>query len=131
MTRWSRSGWSLSVRSSSAFPVWSATCRYRLGKPVDLVIEGARTSADKTVVEALFEPLLHLVRNSLDHGVEPPEERRRHGKPERATVTLRAFHSNDRIVVEVADDGRRHRHRGGRAEGRARTACWTRNSLRR
>ena len=87
------------------FPRLVRDLSLRLGKPVDLAIEGARTSADKTVVEALFEPLLHLVRNSLGHGVEPPEERRRHGKPDRATVTLRAFHSNDRIVVEVADDG--------------------------
>jgi two-component system chemotaxis sensor kinase CheA len=87
------------------FPRLVRDLSLRLGKPVDLAIEGARTSADKTVVEALFEPLLHLVRNSLDHGVETPEERRRLGKPERATVTLRAFHSNDRIVVEVSDDG--------------------------
>ena len=112
------------------FPRLVRDLSLRLGKPVDLAIEGESASADKTVVEALFEPLLHLVRNSLDHGVEPPEERRRLGKPERATVTLRAFHSNDRIVVEVADDG------GGidlAAVGRkaVRQACWTRISLRR
>jgi two-component system chemotaxis sensor kinase CheA len=88
------------------FPRLVRDLSQRLGKPVDLAIEGASASADKTVVEALFEPLLHLVRNSLDHGVEPPEERRRLSKPERATITLRAFHSNDRIIVEVADDGR-------------------------
>ncbi|UEM06278.1 chemotaxis protein CheA [Skermanella rosea] len=88
------------------FPRFVRDQSLRLGKPVDLVIEGEETSADKTVVETLYEPLLHLVRNSLDHGIESPEERRRHSKPDRATLTLRAFHSNDRIVVEVGDDGR-------------------------
>jgi two-component system chemotaxis sensor kinase CheA len=87
------------------FPRLVRDLSLRLGKPVDLVIEGGRASADKTVVEALFEPLLHLVRNSLDHGIEPLEERRRLAKPEQAILTLRAFHSNDRIVVEVTDDG--------------------------
>ncbi|WP_246149206.1 chemotaxis protein CheA [Skermanella pratensis] len=88
------------------FPRFVRDLSLRLGKPVDLVIEGEGTSADKTVVEALYEPLLHLVRNSLDHGIESPEERRRHAKPDRATLTLRAFHANDRIVVEIGDDGR-------------------------
>ncbi|UEM23701.1 chemotaxis protein CheA [Skermanella mucosa] len=88
------------------FPRYVRDQSIRLGKPVDLVIEGEETSADKTVVDTLYEPLLHLVRNSLDHGIELPEERRRHSKPDRATLTLRAFHSNDRIVVEVGDDGR-------------------------
>lgn len=87
------------------FPRLVRDLSLRLGKPVDLLVEGEGTSADKTVVEALFEPLLHLVRNSLDHGIEPPEARRGAGKPERATVTLRAFHAGDRLVVEVADDG--------------------------
>ncbi len=87
------------------FPRLVRDLSLRLGKPVDLLVEGEGTSADKTVVEALFEPLLHLVRNSLDHGIEPPEVRRGAGKPERATVTLRAFHAGDRLVVEVSDDG--------------------------
>jgi two-component system chemotaxis sensor kinase CheA len=87
------------------FPRLVRDLSLRLGKPVDLLVEGEGTSADKTVVEALFEPLLHLVRNSLDHGIEPPEARRAAGKPERATVTLRAFHAGDRFVVEVSDDG--------------------------
>ncbi|EWY38676.1 hypothetical protein N825_12755, partial [Skermanella stibiiresistens SB22] len=78
----------------------------RLGKPVDLTIEGETTSADKTVVESLHEPLLHLVRNSLDHGIETPDERRLRGKRDVATVSLRARHANDRVVVEVQDDGR-------------------------
>jgi two-component system chemotaxis sensor kinase CheA len=87
------------------FPRLVRDLSLRLGKPVDLLVEGEGTNADKTVVETLFEPLLHLVRNSLDHGIEPPEARRGAGKPERATVTLRAFHAGDRLVVEVSDDG--------------------------
>lgn len=88
------------------FPRFVRDLSLRLGKPVDLVIEGGETSADKTVVETLYEPLLHLVRNSLDHGIEQAEERRLHAKPDRATLTLRAFHSSDRVIVEVGDDGR-------------------------
>lgn len=78
----------------------------RLGKPVDIVIQGEETEADKTLVEALFEPLLHLVRNSLDHGIETVEERRAAGKRVPATLTLRAFREGDRIAIEVSDDGR-------------------------
>jgi two-component system, chemotaxis family, sensor kinase CheA len=87
------------------FPRLVRDLSLRLGKPADLAIEGEATSADKTVVDALFEPVMHLVRNSLDHGVERPEERRARGKPDRATVVLRAFHANDRLVVEISDDG--------------------------
>lgn len=87
------------------FPRLVRDLSLRLGKPADLAIEGEATSADKTVVDALFEPLMHLIRNSLDHGVERPEERRARGKPDRATVVLRAFHANDRLVVEISDDG--------------------------
>jgi two-component system, chemotaxis family, sensor kinase CheA len=78
----------------------------RLGKPVEILIRGEDTEADKTLVEALFEPLLHLVRNSLDHGVETVEERRAAGKPVPATLGLRAFREGDRIAIEVSDDGR-------------------------
>jgi two-component system chemotaxis sensor kinase CheA len=78
----------------------------RLGKEVRLVLEGEDVEADKGVVEALFEPLLHLVRNSLDHGVETPEERRAAGKPAEAVLVLRASRDGDRILVDVVDDGR-------------------------
>lgn len=78
----------------------------RLGKEVRLVLDGEETEADKGVVENLFEPLLHLVRNSLDHGIETPEERRAAGKPAEATLALRALRDGDRIVVVVDDDGR-------------------------
>ncbi|HEY0838016.1 MAG TPA: chemotaxis protein CheA, partial [Azospirillum sp.] len=76
----------------------------KLGKHVELVVEGEDTQADKTVIENLFEPILHLVRNSLDHGIEP--DRAAAGKPEAATLTLSASQDNDQVVIRVADDGR-------------------------
>jgi two-component system, chemotaxis family, sensor kinase CheA len=78
----------------------------KLGKQIDLVIEGADTAADKNIIEALNDPLLHIVRNAIDHGVESPEDRDDVGKPTRATVRLRAFQESDRVVIEVTDDGR-------------------------
>lgn len=78
----------------------------RLGKSVDLALQGEETEADKAVIDTLFEPLLHLVRNSLDHGIEPPDERRATGKPPVAALILRAWRDGDQVVVEVSDDGR-------------------------
>ena len=77
-----------------------------LAKSVRLVVEGQATEADKATVEALFEPLLHVLRNALAHGVEPEEERRAAGKPPSATVHLRATRDGDQVIVEVTDDGR-------------------------
>jgi two-component system chemotaxis sensor kinase CheA len=77
-----------------------------LGKRVRLLTEGEDTRADKAVVEALFEPLLHLVRNALDHGIETPEERLATGKPAEAVLILRAFREGDQVIVELEDDGR-------------------------
>ena len=77
-----------------------------LGKPARLVTEGDATEADKAVVEALFEPLLHVLRNALDHGVESAQERAAAGKPPSATIVLRAHRDGDQVVVEVEDDGR-------------------------
>ncbi len=77
-----------------------------LGKPVKLVTEGDATEADKVVVESLFEPLLHTLRNALDHGVESPAERLTAGKPAIATITMRARRSGDHVIVEIEDDGR-------------------------
>lgn len=77
-----------------------------LGRPARLVTEGDATEADKAVVEALFEPLLHVLRNALDHGVEPAQERAAAGKPPSATIVLRAHRDGDHVVVEVEDDGR-------------------------
>jgi len=78
----------------------------KLGKQVDLVIEGEDTEADKNVIESLFDPLLHMVRNSLDHGVESPEQRSACGKPSAARVKLLARRDGDQVVIEVIDDGR-------------------------
>jgi two-component system chemotaxis sensor kinase CheA len=78
----------------------------RLDKQVDLAIEGQDTAADKMIIEALGDPLLHIVRNSLDHGIELPDARRAAGKPAAATVRLRAYQETDSVVIEVSDDGR-------------------------
>ena len=78
----------------------------KLGKQVDLVIEGEDTEADKNVIESLFDPLLHMVRNSLDHGIESPEQRAACGKPSTAKVKLLARRDGDQVVIEVIDDGR-------------------------
>jgi len=78
----------------------------KLGKQVELVIEGEDTEADKNVIESLFDPLLHMVRNSLDHGVESPEQRAASGKPASAKVRLLARRDGDQVVIEVVDDGR-------------------------
>ncbi len=77
-----------------------------LGKPARLVTDGDDTEADKVIVENLFEPLLHVIRNALDHGIETVAERTALGKPPVATVHLRATRSSDDVVVEVQDDGR-------------------------
>jgi len=78
----------------------------QLGKDVELVLEGEETEIDKNMVEELNDPLVHLVRNAVDHGVETIEERRAVGKPERALVRLMARQAGDAIVIEITDDGR-------------------------
>ncbi|MGQ9366747.1 chemotaxis protein CheA [Azospirillum sp. ST 5-10] len=75
-------------------------------KEVQLVTAGEATEVDKTVVENLVDPLTHMIRNSIDHGLEGPDERERIGKPRQGTVRLSAQHRSGRIVIEVADDGR-------------------------
>ena len=75
------------------------------GKMVRLVTEGESTEVDKTVVERLSDPLTHMIRNAIDHGLETPEIRRENGKPEEGVVHLSALHRSGRIVIEVADDG--------------------------
>lgn len=77
-----------------------------LGKPARLMIEGATTEADKTIVEAIAEPLLHVLRNGLDHGLEEASERAALGKPPTATIRLRAERQGEHVVIEVEDDGR-------------------------
>ena len=76
-----------------------------LGKDIELVISGGETELDKSMVEKIGDPLMHLVRNAIDHGIEPPEKRRAAGKPERGRVELNAVHDSGSIVIEVVDDG--------------------------
>jgi two-component system chemotaxis sensor kinase CheA len=78
----------------------------KLGKKIELVIEGEDTEADKNVLESLADPLIHMVRNSLDHGIETPEERSAAGKPELGVLRISARQENDFVVIEVADDGK-------------------------
>jgi two-component system chemotaxis sensor kinase CheA len=76
-----------------------------LAKNVELTTEGAETELDKTVIEQLGDPLMHLIRNSMDHGIEPPEMRLAQGKPPSATIHLSARHAGASVLVEVSDDG--------------------------
>ena len=78
----------------------------RLEKRIELVIHGEDTVADKNIIEVLGDPLLHIIRNSIDHGIETPDEREAVGKPPLATVMVKAFQENDQVVIEVTDDGR-------------------------
>ncbi|GBD45062.1 Chemotaxis protein CheA [bacterium HR40] len=77
-----------------------------LGKKVDLVMEGGATELDRQLLEVIKDPLVHIVRNAIDHGIEPPEERRRAGKPETGRLRLQAAHEGGMIVVRISDDGR-------------------------
>jgi two-component system chemotaxis sensor kinase CheA len=77
----------------------------QLGKKVQLTMSGAQTEIDKTVMEKIGDPLMHLVRNALDHGIEPPVRRMEAGKPETGCLHLHAYHQGGAIVIEVSDDG--------------------------
>ncbi len=77
----------------------------KLGKKVDLQVSGEETEVDKTVIEKIIDPLVHLVRNAVDHGIEAPDVRLASGKRETGTVTLSAAHRGGNIVIEIADDG--------------------------
>jgi two-component system chemotaxis sensor kinase CheA len=76
-----------------------------LGKDIELVISGSEAELDKSVVEKLGDPLMHLVRNALDHGIEAPEVRVAKGKPARGTLRLNAYHESGSIAIEITDDG--------------------------
>lgn len=76
-----------------------------LNKKINLEIIGAETELDRTVIDEIGDPLVHLIRNSLDHGIESPEVRRSKGKPEDGTVQLRAYHSGNYVFIEIEDDG--------------------------
>lgn len=75
------------------------------GKDVQLRMDGQKTELDRTLIEGLKEPLVHLIRNALDHGIEPPSVRRQHGKPATGTISIRAYHESGQVHIEVSDDG--------------------------
>jgi two-component system chemotaxis sensor kinase CheA len=89
-----------------SFPRLVRDVSRQLGKKVALVTRGDGTEADKTIVDRLFEPLVHLVRNAVDHGIESPEQRLAAGKPATATVSIAASRIGDRFLLEITDDGR-------------------------
>lgn len=89
----------------SRFPRMVRDLAGKLGKKVDFVTSGATTELDKSLIERIVDPLTHLVRNSVDHGIEKPEVRKQMGKAENGTLTLSAAHKGGSIVIEVTDDG--------------------------
>jgi two-component system chemotaxis sensor kinase CheA len=87
------------------FPRMVRNTSKELGKNISFVIEGADTELDRTVVDELGDPLVHLLRNSLDHGIEMPEQRNQKGKNEQGTILLKAYHRGNEAVIEIRDDG--------------------------
>ena len=79
---------------------------FEMDKKIELVMSGAETELDRQVLELIKDPLTHMVRNSGDHGLETPAERRAAGKPETGHITLNAYHEGGHIIIEIADDGR-------------------------
>jgi two-component system chemotaxis sensor kinase CheA len=87
------------------FPRTVRDLAHSCGKEVRLVMEGQDTELDRTIIEAIKDPLTHLVRNSMDHGIEAPETRKRAGKDPTGTLTMRAFHEGGQVNIEISDDG--------------------------
>jgi len=90
----------------SKFPRVVRDLSQDLGKNIELIMEGKEVELDKTMIEGLGDPLLHIVRNSIDHGIELPEERKKNNKPEVGTILLSAFHESGLINIEIKDDGK-------------------------
>ncbi len=90
----------------SKFPRMVRDLSKASGKKIDLQVTGEDTEIDKSIIEELGDPMIHLIRNSADHGIEMPDVRARAGKPEVGTVTLRARHEGDSVIVEIEDDGK-------------------------
>src|SRR6201990_2919018 len=89
----------------SRFPRMVHDLAQRLGKKIELKMSGDQTELDKTVLEKIGDPLVHLVRNSIDHGIELPDTRTTAGKPPTGSLRLHACHRGGNIAVEVSDDG--------------------------
>ena len=77
----------------------------KFGKKVDFVVEGKETELDKTIIEKIMDPIMHILRNSIDHGIETPEERIQLNKPESGTIRLKAYPSGAHVIIEISDDG--------------------------
>ncbi|WP_196158016.1 chemotaxis protein CheA [Reinekea sp. G2M2-21] len=90
----------------SRFPRLVRDIAKKLGKKINLQLLGENTELDKTVMEKIGDPLVHMVRNSMDHGIESPEQRLAHGKPAEGQLTLNAYHQGGYIVIEISDDGK-------------------------
>ena len=90
----------------SRFPRLVRDLSRKSGKEVDLIMEGEETELDKSVVEVIGDPLVHLIRNSVDHGIEPEDVRIAEGKPAKGKVVLRAFHKGNSVAIEIEDDGK-------------------------
>ncbi|WP_147124721.1 chemotaxis protein CheA [Shimia ponticola] len=101
----------MQIRAQPVKPLFmrmARICRetaHTVEKPVDLIMEGADTEIDKTVIERLTEPLTHMIRNAVDHGIEPPDQRKAAGKAANGTIKLRALHRSGQVIVELSDDG--------------------------
>jgi two-component system chemotaxis sensor kinase CheA len=87
------------------FPRMVRDMAQKVGKSIDVVIQGEETEMDRSMIEEIHDPLIHLIRNSVDHGIESPQERLAAGKPERGTITLTARHEQGSIILTVEDDG--------------------------
>lgn len=88
------------------FPRMVRDLSQKAGKEIDFVMTGQETELDRSIIEEIGDPLIHLLRNAVDHGIEPPEERKAHGKPEVGQLKLQASHEENHIVITIKDDGR-------------------------
>ena len=89
----------------SKFPRLIRDLSLELGKKIDLQMKGEETELDRQMLEMVKDPLTHMVRNSADHGIEKPDERKAAGKPETGTINIRAYHGGGYIIIEITDDG--------------------------
>jgi len=93
-------------RVYNRFPRMVRDLSKELGKEINLYMSGEETEVDRTVIDEIGDPLVHLIRNAIDHGIETPEERQKMGKPSKGKIYLRAYHDGNNVVIEVEDDGK-------------------------
>ncbi|AIS52507.1 chemotaxis protein CheA [Thermoanaerobacter kivui] len=93
-------------RVFNRFPRMVRDLSHELGKKIVLNMYGQDTEVDRTVIDEIGDPLVHIIRNSIDHGIEMPEERLKKGKPQQGTINLKAYHEGNNVIIEVSDDGR-------------------------